>query len=816
MRMWKKVLCLLLSVLMLFALVACRSTVNDPESSTTDGNGNTLNSTIGSSADSGEQSGTQNGGAAGTTTKPVDTTGKPATVGNIIPDGYGTDAWKPFGTPAFYNDKPLTGNANVFPKSYVETKNGRTRMYINGKETAPIMYFGSFMTTGQVSEVMETIGHMMDTGNNYVYVDVHINISNENVRYASIKTALEDVLLEYPDAYLLVRYTPWANAEFYGGNAATDNITFKDGSQVGLASMASDAFINGAVKQTREMISYLSQYPEVADRIVGYIPLVYETGEWFSKNYWEGPVDYCQASVNKFREWLKYRYGNDVGALRKAWGNNSVTFETATIPDKIPGFNRGTNGFDTGELYQLASRNRPAVDYLLYLGDITVNRMEQFARAVKMETNDRSLFVAFYGYHTELFSAASQHYNVAQLLNNEDIDMLGSPINYEDRNEGGTGISMTFANSVNANNKIWMDESDYRSPFTYKKENMSITGDLRYILTAQGMYEVQRREMGRLMVEGSGTWWADIASEGWFNDRQFWEEQKELSDLYVKYNKIAKGDQYDVAFVMDEASAALAGSPWTTYMSLFRGGRHAMATSGINFSMYLMEDLLAGKVSADLVVILNCNTLTAAEQKKLEAQVHKDGRTVMWMTGFGELTDAQIQALTGMTFSRVTPPNSLTMTLKPNAAANFSGNTTLIPKMLDPLYKVTSKDVNVLGTFGDGTPGMVSKKVGNSTQIFCASDTLTIPLLQSVAKMAGVNVYLSIGDVYYGNDSLAVIHTKAAGKKTITLPKKSDVYCYFTNKWYLGVTEVTVDMKAETTEYFFIGSQKEIKAAGIG
>jgi len=317
-------------------------------------------------------------------------------------------------------------------------------------------------------------------------------------------------------------------------------------------------------------------------------------------------------------------------------------------------------------------------------------------------------------------------------------------------------------------------------------------------------------------VEGSGTWWADIGSEGWFNDRQFWVQQKELSDLYVKYNKIAKGDQYDVAFIMDEGSAALSGSPWTTFWNLFRGGRHVMATSGINFSMYLMEDLLAGKVSADLVVILNCWTLTPDEQKKLEAQVHKDGRTVMWMNGFGELTDTQVQSLTGMTFSKVAPLSNLTLTLRPNAAANFTGNTALRANMLNPLYKVTSNDVNVLGTFSNGTSGMVSKKVGNSTQIFCASDTLTIQLLQSVAKMADVNVYLSTGDVYYGNDSLAVIHTASAGKKTITLPKKSDVYCYFTNKWYLGVTEVTVDMKAATTEYFFIGSQKEIKAAGIG
>lgn len=813
MRKAKQFLSLALSFLLLFSLVACTPT--DGDGSTTGGSTTTADT----SSENSDTPTSGNGVVATTTTAKTDpgnsgssnntggSNSKPADEWTIIPAGYGTDAWKPFGTPDFYDDQPLTSNATVFPNTDLKTVNDRTRLYVNGKETAPIMYFGAFMTSGQVSEVMSTIGHMMDTGNNNVFVDVHINIENKNVRYASIKTALEDVLLEYPEANLLVRYTPWASAEFYGGSN-DENITFADGSQPGPASLASDSWINGAVQQTRELIAYLSEYPEIASHILGYIPLVYNSGEWFSYDYWEGPIDYSAANQRKFREWLRYRYDNDVAALRKAWGNSSVTFETAEIPDTIAGYKR--NAGDNGELFQLDTQYRPSVDYLLYYNDLTTSRLEQFARAVKMETKDRSLFIAFYGYHTELFSSASGHYNMSQLLNNEDIDMLGGPVNYESRNEGGTGISMTFANSVNSNNKIWMDESDYRSYFTYQGLNAD------NIQSEDGLFQVMRRVMGRLMVEGSGTWWADIASLGWFNDREFWEEVKELSDLYVKYNQIAGKSGYDIAFILDEAGASLSGSPWAHFWNLLRTSRHNIASSGLSFSMYTMADLMNGKVDEPVLVMLNCYSLTASQQKKLEAQVHKDGRTVMWMTGFGELSSTQVKALTGMDFMQVKNFNYKAINLKSNTAANFSGSGTVIGNILKPLYKVTSSDVKVLGTFDDGTAGLVSKKVGNSTQIFCASDMLTAPLLKSVAKMSGINVYLSSDDVYYGNDSLAVIHTKTAGNKTITLPQKSDVYCYFTGKWYLGVTEVTVNMKKQATEYFFIGNQKELQAAGIG
>lgn len=150
---------------------------------------------------SGTQSNSSGGGSSQTgPTAPAD--------GKRIPAAYGTADWKPFGTAAIYSAKAQNTHINNLTPASIESKNGRSHMLVNGKEVAPVSYFGSLM--GRYPELTyETYEKMQKVGANYIYVDVHINVSNPNVRYASIKTQLEDVLYAYPDAYLFVRYTPW-------------------------------------------------------------------------------------------------------------------------------------------------------------------------------------------------------------------------------------------------------------------------------------------------------------------------------------------------------------------------------------------------------------------------------------------------------------------------------------------------------------------------------------------------------------------------------------------------------------------------------
>jgi len=49
-----------------------------------------------------------------------------------------------------------------------------------------------------------------------------------------------------------------------------------------------------------------------------------------------GWYDYSEFAKQRFREWLRKRYNNNVSSLQKAWGNSSVTFENAEMPQPLP------------------------------------------------------------------------------------------------------------------------------------------------------------------------------------------------------------------------------------------------------------------------------------------------------------------------------------------------------------------------------------------------------------------------------------------------------------------------------------------------
>lgn len=119
---------------------------------------------------SGTQSNSSGGGSSQTSpTAPAD--------GKRIPAAYGTADWKPFGTAAIYSAKAQNTHINNLTPASIESKNGRSHMLVNGKEVAPVSYFGSLM--GRYPELTyETYEKMQKVGANYIYVDVHINVSN--------------------------------------------------------------------------------------------------------------------------------------------------------------------------------------------------------------------------------------------------------------------------------------------------------------------------------------------------------------------------------------------------------------------------------------------------------------------------------------------------------------------------------------------------------------------------------------------------------------------------------------------------------------
>ena len=146
--------------------------------------------------------------------------------------------------------------------------------------------------------------------------------------------------------------------------------------------------------------------------------------------------------------------------LRQAWGNESVSFDTAKIPSKAQRLHSGL-----GSLRDPA-KEQPVVDFYLFNSSLVAETITHFARAVKEMTQGKKLVGVFYGYTLQLCGEQRQqnagHLALEKLLESPDVDFLCSPTSYAFRQMGGEGTShfMSLHGSVRLHGKLWFDEND--------------------------------------------------------------------------------------------------------------------------------------------------------------------------------------------------------------------------------------------------------------------------------------------------------------------------------------------------------------------
>ena len=133
-------------------------------------------------------------------------------------------------------------------------------------------------------------------------------------------------------------------------------------------------------------------------------------------------------------------------------------------------------------------------------------------------------------------------------------------------------------------------------------------------------------------------------------------------------------------------------------------------------------------------------------------------------------------------------------------------------------YYVEDENATVLGRYdsGDREAAVAAVEKDGWKSVFCGSFHLTVEFLRGTAAWAGVNCFADTGDVVYADGALAVFHASEDGEKTLTLPKKCDVYDYFSGQWHKGVQTLSFTAQAGETRYFFYGRQADLQSCGIG
>ena len=699
----------------------------------------------------------------------------------------------------------------------VVTVNGRPRLYINGRLTQPIMFYGN------------NLGHNWDgiereiakAGNNDIHVvGVGLNIKKP-LLHTELNRVMKMVLNNNPDAYIILRISPWWNAEDFGLDGSIHNYKNQKGEIWPIASLGSDAWYDKAKTLIRKTINTILETPEYAERVIGYHFCAGDTGEWFGPRYWDGDIDCSQVNTEKFREYLKEKY-QDLSKLREAWGDENLTFESVEVPSSMVGLGPGYDRFKDDETIMFDKSKRVYIDYLDYYNGLIAGRIAGFAEVVKKETGGRSLAVTFYGYHTEVRVPASGSFGLGRLLECPEIDVISGPVSYADRNEGGIGAYMPFVSTVASAGKLWFDEADYRSPIRTSAGFEAGVGDEGNIASLELLIEVAKREIGKCMVFNTGAWFFDLVARGWYDDDGFWREISRLQDLYEKYAVYQTHmETPEVAVILDERAMNISGDPWQMGSDLMGDFRHELYRSGLSFGMYLIEDVIDNRVpDARLYIMLNPWRIDEESAENIAKVVNRPGKTSLWVYGSGMTDEESFEKMSGFRLKKVynvNGANHVRFNEKALEMLNYIEKETVFGSEVDVLYTVDTEDAVTLGKYTDiEGAGMAALERNDFKSVFLGNTRLSREILRSIGEYAGANVFIDTNETFYACHGLAVLHTNSDGRKTVSFSETLDVYDYFNDKWYTGVNSYTFNAEKYHTYYLFYGNKEEFQRAGIG
>lgn len=625
--------------------------------------------------------------------------------------------------------------------------------------------------------------------------------------FTATDALLEAVLARDPKGLLLPRFG-LEPPGWWKEQHPEEVMLYDDGSR-GMVCVASEVWRREANEALRAFVTHLEA--KYGEHILGYHPCGQNTGEWFYDQSWSNKLNGFSPAMNRgFRAWVRRKYGGDVTALRRAWGEAALTFEAVTVPS------REERLASTLGAFRDPVAERKLVDWYEYKQVAMVEPLEQFARTIKEATKGRKLTVYFYGYLFDMSGIprgpqTSGHLALARLLDCPEVDVLCSPISYFDRGLGGSGPFMVPVDSVASHGKLWLNEDDTR---TYLSSPQAGFGRVD---TPEQTRWVHTRNLANILVRRLTCWWMDLPGLGWLNADDIWAHLSTLKRLYDR--DLGRPSRYtpEVAVVVDEKSLFYLASSRALTRPLLYELRASFNRLGAPVGIYLLNDLVAGRVpEAKLYLFPNAFALTGTERAALARTVRREGKVSVWFYGAGFLRDtAEVAHMSDLlefplTLEREPEPPQVQLTEAEHPLlADLQGKTFGTPQPLTPLFIPAegASGVKVLGRYRQsGRPAVAVKTGDGYTTLYLGTLTVPATLLRNCARLAGVWLYADAGEVVQTDGRWLALTASEAGLKTVRLPRPASVRNALTGELLgTGIREWRVELKKGETRLYEIG-----------
>ena len=548
-----------------------------------------------------------------------------------------------------------------------------------------------------------------------------------------------------------------------------------------------------------------------ADRVIGYM-VCWGGEEWL---YWGEQerlfVDYNPRVRDMFRLWLREKYENDVAALRQAWHNDKVTFDTAEIA-ALEERTRSDNF-----AFRDPQKSQHVTDYYQFFAHLSADTILHFAKVFKDATDGKAMVGAHYGYIPELASNPIRlqhagHLALSEVLASPLVDFYVSPQSYGDRSIGQTSTAMIPAAAVTHRNKMHYIESDVRT-FCSGAQGYGLCATLRETI------EVLRREFAINLCTESNVSWLDLG-DGWYDNEGLVQTcglAQKIGDASMHFDRSTAAQ---IAVIIDEKSATYQSVASRIPSSLISEIRYKLNRMGAPYDIYLLTDLKDIPLNQyKLFLFLNLYAPDEDMRQFIKARVAANGRTMLWMyaPGYvrqGRLAVESMSDLTGITIRKKDIESPLTLKVtEPGPLKLKRGHSFGETFAVGPVFYVDDPEAEVVGRLSvDELAGLCVKKMPQHNAVYLAVPTASVEFLREAARYAGVHIYNETNDALYANRRFLSIHTATPGERRFALLKPCCVYDVYAEKVIAEDAEhFTLDLPARTTRLYFLGSKREVE-----
>ncbi len=655
----------------------------------------------------------------------------------------------------------------------VRMVHGRPQLFINGKRTPPLMLFVN--TDGvnisrrrNLREVADEIKLASANGIRIVSFPMPGKLSVTPLRsqYRKLDRLFAFILKNDPKAYLIPRV--WCGVQGFRRAYPAQQISYANGSHP-MSSLASDRWYTAVKKGLIDLIRHINA-SRFAGRVIGYHLTHGNTGEWFTPDYWQHPgFDYSAPNRLGFARWLERHY-HTAAALRAAWHDPTVTFQTVAIPPAGP-----------AAAYPFYRPNeRRYVDYLRYQNDMTARRVEQLAAVVKRQTAGHSLVITFFGYDFETPTPESANHALGRLLRDPNVDGIASPVSYGDRQPGGSPAFMGPVDSATLHGKLWILEDDTRTFLAPRN-----TGHCANLSQTVAVHD---RNFGQMMIHRLGTWWMDLFGTGWLNNAGIWKDIGRLRAAYTRYAPKAQFEP-NVAVIYDTRSSYYARVGERGFLPLLP----ALVSHPIQFfhcgtsvGFYLLSDIQEPNFpNAKVIIFLNAWRVNAATRRVIRRKLERNGRTLIWIYGDGFIRNGKVDTaaagrLIGMRLRLRAAAGNLA------ASEITAGNALHLPaediaglKGADaPSWMVADPAAIPLARYRNTQEVSIAlQRFQGYQSLFIGDPRPSAAFWRALFPHLGVPVYLDTNDAFQTDGRLMMISSDGvAGPRLLTLPRRSAIY----------------------------------------